>query len=280
MANQVQPTNLNKSLSPYQLHVLEWKDCLRCYYHETRNKVCIARGRLPCDVLFIGEAPGESEDSLGIPFCGPSGYLLNDIIKEAITNSIKRSHITYALTNLIGCIPIELDEDEHRGKLQVPSIESIMACTPRLQEIVKIANPKLIVCVGSLASQYTNSASKGAIKLPYRTEKVTVSAISPITDEMEEVEETISYPIPKIDITHPAALLRFNIAHRGLAIQRQIVILADGINNYILDEGEIPGPKLDKANNDTLTTQASIGEPGFFTTDPIDPVFNEDDIPF
>lgn len=276
MANQRQCSNESKTLSPYQLHVLEWKDCLRCYYHETRNKVCIARGKLPCDVLFIGEAPGESEDSLGIPFCGPSGYLLNDIIKEAITNSPKRSHITYALTNLIGCIPIELDEDEHRGKLQVPSIESIMACTPRLQEIVKIANPKLIVCVGNLASQYTNSASRGTIKLPYRTEKV--STLDGETGDIQE--EVITYPIPKIDITHPAALLRFNIAHRGLAIQRQIVILADGINNYILDEGEIAGPKLDKANNDTLTTQSSIKEPGFFTTDPIDPVFNEDDIPF
>jgi DNA polymerase len=39
---------------------------------------------VPCDVLFIGEAPGESEDAIGIPFIGPAGHLLGRIIDEAL----------------------------------------------------------------------------------------------------------------------------------------------------------------------------------------------------
>ena len=40
------------------------------------------RGSIPFNVLFVGEAPGESEDVLGFPFVGPAGKLLDHIIKE------------------------------------------------------------------------------------------------------------------------------------------------------------------------------------------------------
>lgn len=31
--------------------------------------------------MLIGEAPGAEEDKLGVPFVGPSGQLLDDILK-------------------------------------------------------------------------------------------------------------------------------------------------------------------------------------------------------
>src|SRR5258706_6458052 len=36
-------------------------------------------------IAFVGEAPGSEEDQAGIPFCGPSGRLLNDLMAAAGT---------------------------------------------------------------------------------------------------------------------------------------------------------------------------------------------------
>jgi len=39
-------------------------------------------------ILFVGEAPGKSEDLLGVPFIGPSGKLLRTAIETAIETAI------------------------------------------------------------------------------------------------------------------------------------------------------------------------------------------------
>lgn len=64
-----------------QRHQQKWKNCTGCALHLNRNQVVTFRGDAPCDVLLIGEAPGRSEDFLGQPFVGESGYILNDLIK-------------------------------------------------------------------------------------------------------------------------------------------------------------------------------------------------------
>ena len=40
------------------------------------------RGNQHARVLILGEAPGEREDAKGLPFIGPSGYLLDAMLKE------------------------------------------------------------------------------------------------------------------------------------------------------------------------------------------------------
>jgi uracil-DNA glycosylase family 4 len=107
--------------------------------------VVLARGAVPADILFCGEAPGASEDILGKPFCGPAGKLLDYIIETAIDGQYD-----YALTNLIACIPLGEDGE----KTAQPSEESIKACAPRLLEFVKMCRPRLIVLVGALAAKY------------------------------------------------------------------------------------------------------------------------------
>src|SRR5438445_13265084 len=41
------------------------------------------RGNLRSKVCILGEAPGEKEDLKGLPFVGPSGYLLDKMLNEA-----------------------------------------------------------------------------------------------------------------------------------------------------------------------------------------------------
>jgi uracil-DNA glycosylase family 4 len=172
--------------SLYQVHSDNWINCQRCELHKTRKHVVLYRGRIPCEVLFIGEAPGESEDVLGLPFVGPAGHLLDHIIHESLPNGI-----IYALTNLLACIP--RDPDDTKAD---PQDSWIKKCAPRLREFISLSQPQLIVKVGSLANDYVK------------------------TD------------IRSVSITHPAAILRANIAQRGLAIQRCVVTIVKAIEQF------------------------------------------------
>src|SRR3954471_2435855 len=83
-------------------HVARWRDCTRCPLSQQRSNIVLARGQVPCDVLFVGEAPGASEDALAQPFCGPAGHLLDQIVERALPPIV-----SYAMTNLVCCFPRE-----------------------------------------------------------------------------------------------------------------------------------------------------------------------------
>lgn len=132
-------------MTPYQRHCKKWKKCVRCTLCNSRNKVVLARGKIPAKILFIGEAPGTSEDVLGRPFVGPAGKLLDKIIKQTIDKQYD-----YAITNLVACIPL----DSEGSKTAEPPKEAIIACRSRLQEFVVLTKPQLVVAVGGLAKKH------------------------------------------------------------------------------------------------------------------------------
>lgn len=132
-------------MSAWTDHVAKWKDCELCPLWRQRNRICIARGTVPCDVLFIGEAPGASEDAIGKPFIGPAGRLLDQIIERALP-----AYMKYAFTNLVCCFPAEAKAEG----INEPHGSEIKACRPRLYEFINIAQPQLIVCVGALAADH------------------------------------------------------------------------------------------------------------------------------
>lgn len=130
-------------------HVDKWKNCKNCPLGAQRGvsgRICLARGTLPCQVLFIGEAPGTSENAIGQPFVGPAGQLLDQIVERSL--DIKT--VTTAYTNLVACFPREAKE---RGDNE-PDNGEILECRPRLIEFVNIAKPCLVVNVGKLAERY------------------------------------------------------------------------------------------------------------------------------
>lgn len=169
----------------YSEHRKKWKNCERCDLCQTRKHVVLARGTVPCDVLFAGEAPGQSEDVLGRPFVGPAGKLLDRLIARTLDGQYD-----YCLTNVVACIPIDA---EAGGKAGEPPKASIKACAPRLQEMIELAQPSLIVRVGKLATKHVITS------------------------------------IPTIDITHPAAILRMDVTQQGLAYQRCYVAIEDAL---------------------------------------------------
>lgn len=173
----------------FQRHRDAWQNCHRCSLHRGRSNVVLVRGSLPCDVLFVGEGPGVSEDALGIPFVGPAGKLLDRMIAESGVDEYR-----YALTNLVACIP----KDEEGNKAVEPGKEAIEACSSRLREIMNLAVPTLVVCVGKLAEKH----------LP----------------------ESVA-PSKQCSIIHPAAILRLDVSQKSLAYQRNVVTLRDAVED-------------------------------------------------
>ena len=128
-------------MSQYKRHKKNWSTCQLCELCKKREKVVLFRGkRIPVDVLFVGEAPGSSEDVLGQPFVGPAGKLLDQMIWDSKLGQT----CTVGFTNLVACIPLE----------QQPDPVHIKACGDRLREIYTIAKPRVVVLVGKLAETW------------------------------------------------------------------------------------------------------------------------------
>lgn len=192
------------NLTLYQEHVEKYKSCMDCDLHKKRQHVVFARGTVPCDVLLVGEAPGPSEDVIGKPFVGPAGHKMDGILARSIERV--RPDLTYCLTNLICCIPLVEDGSKWTG----PPYESVLACGGRLREFVEICDTpagklKLIVAVGNEARDWLDTKYRNRIKLHRE--------------------------IPVIDIVHPAAVIRANVANRGLMTQKAVVRLCEAVED-------------------------------------------------
>lgn len=123
-------------------HVGKWSDCIRCEIGKTCFKHVFFRGPVPCDILMLGEAPGENEDIVGEPFVGPAGELLDTIIEDAVKSlNVDSDDFRIAFTNVVCCFP---------GK-RAPEKVEIRNCKERLVEFLGIAAPKILVCVGDIA---------------------------------------------------------------------------------------------------------------------------------
>lgn len=186
----------------WQTYCDQWKDGCGAPECGKARSVVHARGQLPCDVLFLGEAPGESEDVLGRPFCGPAGRLLED----AIVNVVLPENVRRAYTNLVGCVPRE-EGPAGMAKAAEPLPEQIKQCRPRLIALVEVANPRLLICVGKMATDWLEP---GGYKAP-----------------------KFHRFIPHVSITHPAAILRANVSYKGLMIQKAQVILQTAAEEYL-----------------------------------------------
>lgn len=112
--------------------------CTRCPLADTRNKSVMGRGSLESPILFIAEAPGYTEDRDGIPFTGPSGKILDELLQ-----SIGLNRQTIYLTNIVKC---------HPPQNRDPLPEEQEACIPYLKYETLLIRPRIIVCLGRIAA--------------------------------------------------------------------------------------------------------------------------------
>jgi uracil-DNA glycosylase len=76
------------------------RSCTRCAeLAATRKTVVFGAGNADADLMFIGEAPGASEDEQGVPFVGRAGKLLETLLGEI---GLSRSEVFIA--NTLKCL--------------------------------------------------------------------------------------------------------------------------------------------------------------------------------
>ena len=106
---------------------------------ETRLHVVFGDGARDAEILLVGEGPGQREDEQGIPFVGPAGLLLDDML-EII--GLDRTKVYVA--NIVKCRP-----PRNRDPLNVEQD----ACIGWLRRQTALLRPKLIVCLGRIAAK-------------------------------------------------------------------------------------------------------------------------------
>lgn len=114
------------------------RDCKACPLSATRTNVVFGCGDRNAKLMFIGEAPGESEDLSGTPFVGRAGKLFDKYL-EAI--GIPRESVYIA--NMLKCRP---------PKNRDPLPEEQDVCIGYLKEQISLISPKLIVCLGRISA--------------------------------------------------------------------------------------------------------------------------------
>lgn len=169
--------------------------CKQCGLCKTRTKPVIGRGNHDAKVLFIGEAPNESDDKIGLPFVGQPGQVLDGLIAKA-----KLKNDSYYICNVVKCHP-----PDNRD----PSDQEKLACLSFLTRQIEIVQPEVIVCLGKhsaetifqifgIAERITSMAAlRGKVFEPDDLFKQTSITIGNIA--MAGVKIIVMY--------HPAALL-------------------------------------------------------------------------
>ena len=114
------------------------KSCEKCSLCKTRTNVVFGAGDKNAKIMFIGEAPGESEDLSGTPFVGRAGKLFDKYL-EAV--DIPRESVYIA--NMLKCRP-------PKNRDPLPSEQD--QCIQYLREQVRLVSPKIIVCLGRISA--------------------------------------------------------------------------------------------------------------------------------
>ena len=151
--------------------VQQWKDCQKCPLCERRTHVVLYQGSIPAKVLFIGEAPGPSEDLLARPFAGPSGNVFRQIMNRVAAE--RGRSVSYCVTNVVCCFPEITSDDIEAGLypdgtqtgIRDPNKEEILACQPRLMQFVDLVKPQLVIRLGKVAASSTAPILKLGIRM-------------------------------------------------------------------------------------------------------------------
>ena len=127
------------------------RNCTRCQLCENRSRTVLGEGNPDADLVFIGEGPGEEEDRQGRPFVGRAGQLLTRMIHAM---GLKREDVY--ICNLVKCRP--------PGN-RAPAPQEVQACWGYLVAQLQIIAPKVIVSLGSPATQNLLNTKVGITKM-------------------------------------------------------------------------------------------------------------------
>ena len=128
--------------------------CQACTLCQGRTQTVFGVGDRQADWMVVGEAPGEQEDLQGEPFVGPSGQLLDNMLKaiglsrhagaDSEGAAVGEGPRGVYIANVVKCRP-----PGNRN----PQPDEVATCDPYLARQVALVRPKIILAMGRFAVQ-------------------------------------------------------------------------------------------------------------------------------
>jgi uracil-DNA glycosylase family 4 len=174
----VEPRSANERREELVELFREVSRCERCPLHRTRTKAVFGAGNANADLMFVGEAPGQQEDLLGLPFVGRAGKLLDTLLEEV---GLARGDVFIA--NVLKSRP--------PGNRD-PEPDEIEACKPYLHRQIDLIEPKVICTLGNFATKLLTRSQRGITGVHGRP----------------QVHELGGRTVRVFPLYHPAAALR------------------------------------------------------------------------
>lgn len=122
-----------------------------CPLRASRTKLVFGAGNADADIMFVGEAPGAQEDRVGLPFVGPAGKLLEQLLGEI---GLERKDVF--INNTVMCRP--------PGNRD-PQPEEIGECKPFLLRRIELVQPKVICTLGNYATKLLTGSPQGITRV-------------------------------------------------------------------------------------------------------------------
>jgi DNA polymerase len=203
--------------------------CVRCQeLAATRRSVVFGAGNADADLMFVGEAPGASEDEQGLPFVGRAGKLLDQLLGEI---GLARGDVFIA--NTLMCRP-----PGNRDPLPT----ELENCREYLYGKVELIRPRAICSLGNFATKLLREDQTGITRLHGKVEQLTLG------------ERAVwLYPV-----YHPAAALR--TPQMLAALREDFARLPELLRR--------PAPPQPEPIPEPLPARAADGAPGASTLPP------------
>lgn len=139
------------------------RGCVRCpELAATRKTVVFGSGNADAELMFVGEAPGASEDEHGVPFVGRAGKLLETLLAEI---GLERSEVFIA--NVLKCRP-----PGNRDPLPI----EISNCQDYLRRQVALIQPTVICTLGNFSTKLLRGDPTGITRLHGQAQMLTLGA--------------------------------------------------------------------------------------------------------
>jgi DNA polymerase len=137
------------------------RSCERCpELAATRKTVVFGAGNADADLMFVGEAPGASEDEQGLPFVGRAGKLLEQLLGEI---GLARGDVFIA--NTLECRP--------PGNRD-PQPNEIENCSEYLMRQVELIQPTVICTLGNFSTKLLRADPTGITRLHGQPEVIAI----------------------------------------------------------------------------------------------------------
>jgi len=182
--------------------VQQWNICRKCRMQGTPVPYW---GPADCDVLVVGMFPGKKEDKDRVLFSNKAGEYCRGWM-----NSIVMNRGTIGYTNVMACCP------PYTGMSFQYKKEHMDACSPWLDKLIFLMNPKVIIGLGRLPLQRFTSIA------------------DPKIDTQRGIKRNYKgYPF--IPMTHPAQMQQFRDKKRRRAFEERLLEDMHAVRAIIMD---------------------------------------------